>query len=414
MSVLDLSLIKAPYGTGTNAPATLSWDHGGWSFRIDPSSVTLPIRAKMSKFITLGGMVVQVYGTTWGDLTISGQFGVGGWQEQRRFLAQMVDAGRGQAIQRAPSFPGQNFTPSKPFRFKYPLLDWDFLCYLKGYTSSDGPQAVHLANDNINPKWTLTLFIVTDNGSLAKIAQNAYLQRLAPGLGMMWDAGTANAYGGYSDDQYNNNSPTNASVQLYINGVGGQASGEGSTTPATGIPANLIGPKVGPVVVSGPQTAVAITSAMQDVVNTIIGIGKSLGIPQYGWAIAIATAMDESTLGSSPYMNDPTESGNAYGVFQQTPTDGWGTIAQVEDLPTAAMGFYGAQSSVTSNTGLMQISGWESMSITAAAHAVQQNADPTTYNKFAQEAQQLAAAGVDLAAVALPYPATVTYGPPLS
>ena len=137
--------------------------------------------------------------------------------------------------------------------------------------------------------------------------------------------------------------------------------------------------------VSGPQTAVAITSAMQDVVNTIIGIGKSLGIPQYGWAIAIATAMDESTLGSSPYMNDPTESGNAYGVFQQTPTD-----------------------------GLMQISGWESMSITAAAHAVQQNADPTTYNKFAQEAQQLAAAGVDLAAVALPYPATVTYGPPLS
>jgi len=95
----------------------------------------------------------------------------------------MVDAGRGQAIQRAPSFPGQNFTPSKPFRFKYPLLDWDFLCYLKGYTSSDGPQAVHLANDNINPKWTLTLFIVTDNGSLAKIAQNAYLQRLARASG---------------------------------------------------------------------------------------------------------------------------------------------------------------------------------------------------------------------------------------
>jgi len=45
------------------------------------------------------------------------------------------------------------------------------------------PQAVHLANDNINPKWTLTLFIVTDNGSLAKIAQNAYLQRLARASG---------------------------------------------------------------------------------------------------------------------------------------------------------------------------------------------------------------------------------------
>ena len=57
-STFDLSLIKAPYGTGANSPASID----GWPFRIDPSSVQLPIKAKMSKFTVKIG-----YPTRWRD-----------------------------------------------------------------------------------------------------------------------------------------------------------------------------------------------------------------------------------------------------------------------------------------------------------------------------------------------------------
>jgi hypothetical protein len=227
MSFIDQSLVKGPpgngnHGTGHNGAATLN----GVAFRIDPTSVELPMRAKVQKFRTLGGFVVQVYGSTWGDLTVTGQFGdvaprgggLGGWRAQMAFLDDMVNLAYNQSIQRPPTLPGQNFTPSQPFRFIYPLLGWDFQCYLKAYTSPDGPLAVHMANQNINPKWALTLFVVTDNGSLTKASQANYLSRLAPGLGQMWDSKNVD-WGGYDTDQYN--APLNSAfLQNYVNGGG--------------------------------------------------------------------------------------------------------------------------------------------------------------------------------------------------
>jgi hypothetical protein len=252
MSVIDQSLTKAPYGKGPQGPATID----GWSFRIDPSSVQLPIRAKVQKFRTVGGFVVQVYGTTWGDLTITGQFGTGGWRAQLGFLDRMVKIGLAQSIQRAPSQAGQNFTPSQPFRFTYPLLGWDFLCYLKAFTSPDGSLAVHMANTNINPKWTLTLFVVTDNGSLTEVTKTAYLQRLAPGLGLMWDsASSPEKYQGYSDDQYN--APlNNALLQPYINNPGGGYEDVVSATPSsfTGPTTSATGGGTTGVAPGGPVT----------------------------------------------------------------------------------------------------------------------------------------------------------------
>ena len=247
MSVLDLTLVKSPYGTGANHTASID----GWTFTIDPTSVQLPMRAKMQKFRTVGGFVVQVYGTTWGDLTISGQFGgvhgsfgTGGWELQERFLGKMMQIAQDQAIQRqARSGTGQNFSPAQPFLFRYPLLGWEFYCYLKGYTSPDGPMAVHLENTNINPKWTLTLFIVTDNNNSLKIAKGAYLQRLAPGLGVMWDsAPNQEKYTGYSDDKYN--SPLGSEdVQNYVNSPTGLGS-VADVVPAT--PSNFSGPTTQP------------------------------------------------------------------------------------------------------------------------------------------------------------------------
>jgi hypothetical protein len=277
MSVLDLSLLRAPQnpnatatkGTGPSGPATID----GWPFRIDPSSVQLPMSAKVQKFRTIGGFVVQVYGTTWGDLTVSGQFGAGsnfapgGWQAQQSFLNRMVQIAGNQAIQRAPTFAGQNFTPSQPFRFTYPLLGWDFLCYLKDYTSPDGPQAVHLENTNINPKWTLTLFIVTDNNTIGPPGINAYLQRLAPGLGYMWDDKAKKGqdpWQGYQQDQYN--SPlTNSDLQDYINDPKGTnydvvASTAKTTTQPDTTPTTLPGPPTG----GKPISTALMTQLLED------------------------------------------------------------------------------------------------------------------------------------------------------
>jgi hypothetical protein len=237
MSVLDLSLVKGPYGKGPRGPATIN----GWHFDIDPSSVALPIRAKVQKYRTVGGFVVQVYGTTWGDLTVSGQFGTGGWRSQLAFLDNMMTIARQQSLQRPATYAGQNFTPGKPFRFTFPLLGWDFPeCYLKNYTSPDGPLAVHMENDNINPKWTLTIFVVTDRNSLEVVTKTAYLQRLAPGLGVMWDT-TTESYQGYSDDQYN--APlTSADVQAYVN----SPTGGGANDVISALPSSLSGPDTTP------------------------------------------------------------------------------------------------------------------------------------------------------------------------
>jgi hypothetical protein len=266
LSVLDLSLVKAPYGKGAKGPATID----GWPFHLDPTSVQLPIHAKVQKYRTIGGFVVQVYGTVWGDLTVTGQFGTGGWNAQLGFLDRMVSIAKQQGIQRNAQYAGQNFSPSQPFRFTWPLLGWDFLCYLKAYTSPDGPQAVHMENANINPKYTLTLFIVTDNGSLTEVTKTAYLQRLAPGLGLMWDSGTtgAGSYQGYTQDQYN--APiTNSDLQNYINDPGGN----GSANVVSATPANLTGPQTTPPASGSTGTGTNVNSSYDFANALLAGLG---------------------------------------------------------------------------------------------------------------------------------------------
>lgn len=210
-SAFDRSLIKQPYGDGANSPATIN----GVPFRIDPDSVSLPVHAKVNKQPTQGGMVVQVFGVYWGDLTVTGQFGIAGWQGQAQFLDQMVNLARKQSMQTGPTLSGQNKSPAQPFMFTYPLLNWQFRCYLKAYSSPDGAAVVH-SNLIINPRWTLTLFIDTDTGSLQTVAQNAYLQRLAEGLGIMWNQGQ-NTYTGYQPTQFQS-AVDNQEVQQVING----------------------------------------------------------------------------------------------------------------------------------------------------------------------------------------------------
>ncbi|MEV6349580.1 hypothetical protein [Actinoplanes sp. NPDC051851] len=99
----------------------------------------------------------------------------------------------------------------------------------------------------------------------------------------------------------------------------------------------------------------------------IIDIGKQRHIPARGWAIAIATAAQESSLHGDP---TPDAYGSS-GLFQQTPP-WWGTREQVNDPTYASNAFY---------TALLKVSGWGIMPLTVAAQTVQNSAYPDYYRK---------------------------------
>lgn len=147
----------------------------GVPFRLDPTSATWEFAIKTNIIDTVGGRVVQVIGVDLGDMTVVGTFGVGGREEQGTFLERMKAIGDRQVHD-----PG---TP--PMRFLYPPRGWDFLVYLRSYSQPGAPGAdsVYVANEIIAPRWALTLFLVEDNAGLKRVAQDAYIARIAAGLG---------------------------------------------------------------------------------------------------------------------------------------------------------------------------------------------------------------------------------------
>jgi murein DD-endopeptidase MepM/ murein hydrolase activator NlpD len=111
----------------------------------------------------------------------------------------------------------------------------------------------------------------------------------------------------------------------------------------------------------------------------IINVGAELKLPPRAWVIAVATAMQESrltNLGNLGSRNDH----DSLGLFQQRPSAGWGTPAQVMDPAYASTKFY---------EKLKTINGWESMPLTEAAQRVQISAYPDAYAKHEPLATQI-------------------------
>ena len=101
----------------------------------------------------------------------------------------------------------------------------------------------------------------------------------------------------------------------------------------------------------------------------IIDVGRALGVTDQGIVIALAAATQESSLRNVHYGDL-----DSLGLFQQRPSQGWGTPEEVLDPVRAATAFYGGPPTRTPERtlGLLDIAGWESMSVTQAAQAVQQ------------------------------------------
>lgn len=117
----------------------------------------------------------------------------------------------------------------------------------------------------------------------------------------------------------------------------------------------------------------------------ILGVGKGAGVPEQGWVVALATAMQESTLVNVDYGDR-----DSLGLFQQRTSQGWGTEAEIMDPVLASKAFYGVAAH-TPNPGLLDIAGWESMSVTQAAQAVQRSAYPDAYAKWETLAREIVA-----------------------
>lgn len=111
----------------------------------------------------------------------------------------------------------------------------------------------------------------------------------------------------------------------------------------------------------------------------IIRIGRELGVSDRGIAIALATGMVESGLRNLDWGDR-----DSLGLFQQRPSTGWGTPAQVQDAERSARVFYGGPSDPNGQTtrGLLDIPGWETMPFTDAAQAVQISAYPDRYGQW--------------------------------
>lgn len=129
----------------------------------------------------------------------------------------------------------------------------------------------------------------------------------------------------------------------------------------------------------------------------IMQAAKDAGLDRRAQTIGVMVSMGESSL--TPVDHGDAVGPDSVGWFQQR--DPWGPRAdRLDAYKSATMFFTGGRGG---QAGLADIPGWESMAPTAAAHAVQRNADPNYYTPFWDPATAVVAALADV-------PVTVTPG----
>ncbi|MGN9910713.1 M23 family metallopeptidase [Phytohabitans sp. LJ34] len=111
----------------------------------------------------------------------------------------------------------------------------------------------------------------------------------------------------------------------------------------------------------------------------IVNVGSDMRVPFRGWVIAVATAMQESALSNLPHLGARNDH-DSVGLFQQRPSQGWGSARQLQDPKYASRKFY---------EKLLAVEGWQQMALTDAAQRVQVSAYPDAYAKHEPIATQI-------------------------
>ncbi|MFI1417082.1 heavy metal transporter [Streptomyces sp. NPDC020731] len=133
-------------------------------------------------------------------------------------------------------------------------------------------------------------------------------------------------------------------------------------------------------VVSGKGDGATYEFTPEQAVNaaTITAVGTARELPERAVTIALATALQESALRNIGHGDR-----DSLGLFQQRPSQGWGTPKEIMDPTYAAGKFY---------EHLEEVPGYTRLPLTVAAQRVQRSGFPQAYAKHEPDAALLAAA----------------------
>ena len=121
--------------------------------------------------------------------------------------------------------------------------------------------------------------------------------------------------------------------------------------------------------------AIPLGTSQAGIAATIAGVAARHRLPRRAVTIALAAALQESQLQNLDYGDR-----DSVGVFQQRPSQGWGTSAQLEDPVYATTRFFAA---------LVQVPGYTKMPVDQAAQDVQHSADGSAYGQWVAVATAL-------------------------
>ena len=128
----------------------------------------------------------------------------------------------------------------------------------------------------------------------------------------------------------------------------------------------------------GDGPSYELSSEMAGNAATIAAVGTTRGMPERAVTIALATALQESALRNIRHGDR-----DSLGLFQQRPSQGWGTPVQILDPVYSSQKFY---------DGLAEVPGYSRLPLTVAAQRVQRSGFPQAYAKHEPDAALLAAA----------------------
>ena len=139
----------------------------------------------------------------------------------------------------------------------------------------------------------------------------------------------------------------------------------------------LLGDADGCEVTVGDAT-VALDLEQAENAALISGVGVRRRLPVRAVSVALATAYQESKIINVDYGDR-----DSLGLFQQRPSQGWGSVEEVQDPHHATRAFYDA---------LVQVDGYRRLAIADAAQEVQRSADGSAYEQHEDNARALATA----------------------
>ena len=129
---------------------------------------------------------------------------------------------------------------------------------------------------------------------------------------------------------------------------------------------------------STPDGIVDLDVDQMDSAGTITAVSVSRGLPERAATIALATSMQESKL-----VNLSGGDRDSLGLFQQRPSQGWGTAAQISDPVYATNKFLDR---------LVAVPGYAQLPLTVAAQDVQHSGYPDAYAQHETDATVLSGA----------------------